>query len=222
MIKIVSSQKAKNLARDYRITFTQEYGGPLDLFSQFNLGGWVCPEEPAVYFAVKEDAGNYYIWYLIYHYRDYSTWIPPFKEWDQHRHDFEGVMLAVDKESNRILWHVARAHYELNPIITYDGMPYKNLQFWIEKGGHGIYRGFYKKQKNSIIYRDYKLINFLSVKCQRFVEKSLAPAFKDTGVTFPHQWNDWRIQRKWGKRTDGLIWTDPNKFYEYAKKKQII
>ena len=218
---ITHPNKAKSLAKKYKPIFTQEYGSPLDLFSQFSLGDWVVPQEPVVYYAVKEDAGNYYIWYLIYHYRDYSTWIPPFKEWDEHRHDLEGVMLAVSKQDGYVWWHVARAHYELNPEKYHYNYP-TPLNFWIEKGGHGIYSGYYTKNDCALRMPDYKLINFLSVKCKKFVLDSLAPAFKKNHVTFPWQWNDWRIRNKWGKRTDGLIWRDPKKFYEYAVKRQMI
>ena len=204
--------------------FIQEYGSPLDLFSRINLGDWVVEtKKPFVYFAVREDDKSYYIWYLIYHYRDWSNWRYPFKKLDEHRHDFQGVMLAVNKFTEDVEWHVARKHYELNPILTCD--TFYNI-FHIEAGSHAIRVSYIDEkidfEKNYLHYADYTLINILSKKCWDYIENHVSPAFKTYGVTFPWCWNDWRVQRKYGLKTDGLIWYDPEEFYKLAKGVHII
>ena len=222
-VKNTKEKLAKKLAKKYNPIFIQEYGSPLDLFSRINLGGWVVEtKKPFVYFAVREDEKFYYVWYLIYHYKDWSDWRFPFKSLDEHRHDFQGVMLAVNKFTQDIEWHVARKHYELNPKKAIPGKTKQS--FAIEAGSHAIWdQGIsFANKGNCIIYHDYILINMLEKKCWRFIQKQVVPAFKTYGVDFPWDWSDWRVQRKFGLRTNGLIWDDPEEFYGLAKKCHII
>lgn len=222
-VKNTKEKLAKKLAKKYKPIFIQEYGSPYDLFSRINLGDWVVElKKPFVYMAVREDDTNYYIWYLIYHYKDWSNWIKPFRSLDEHRHDLQGVMLAVNKLTENVMWHVAREHYKLNPRKNV--VPRKRKVFSITAGGHAIRHNVEKitQDANYVYYMDYTLINILSKKGWNFIENHVSPAFKTYGVDFPWSWNDSKIQKKFGLRTDGLIWDDPREFYRLAKKSLII
>ncbi len=229
MVKIVSSQKAKNLARDYRPVFVQEFKSPLDLIGGINFGAYITPEEPEIYFAVKENDTHYYIYYLVYHYRDYSLLPPPIKALDEHRHDFEGVMLAVDKKSKDISWGVSRSHYRLKVYDEWSLMPGPHSRPWfiIELGGHGIqsitgHDSNYNCDENRIIYKNYILINFYQKNIYKWFMTSVHTEFKKAGVDMPWEWNDKKISQKFGPTSTGLIWTDPDDFLKLARKCKLV
>lgn len=220
MINSVEVRKAKYLAKEFSPIFIQEFKKKWDLITPFNFGDWVYPYTPTIYYAIKEDDSNYYLHYMIYHYKDWSNWPKFIRSLDEHRHDLEGVILCVDKKYSRTKWVASRFHFEMRMLKLNSSF---KQSFSIEAGGHGIRPGFRGSVlENYITYADYKLVNLIHPDHWQRVVKQVMPTLQKEGVTFPWQWNDYRIRRKEGMNSDGLIWRDPQKFYKFAKNAQII
>ena len=222
--KFASSQRAKIVATRHAPIFYQNFGSPLDMPMRITFGDFIFPDRPTIYYAVKESTGHYYIYYLLYHYRDYSVFPPPIKEFDEHRHDMEGVMVCIEKHTKRTAWVASRAHYRIK-VKNYRGrvdfIPCRDY-FEIESGGHGIEPlNMYKKiEENMLILRHYDLDSIVKKQEVNPIFMRLCDRIYDESkVTAPWQWDDTAIKNKYGKKeeTEGLIWNDPEHFLFLAK-----
>lgn len=225
-LKNVRYDKALRLAKRFHPVFKQEFESPFDLIGEFNPGDFEVPKEPVLYFAVKEGVEHFFIYYLVYHYADWSNWIKPLRVLDEHRHDMEGVVIAVRRnrsDKREIDWVCSRAHTMLI-FNEHSHAPIKGNTAWfrIESGGHGIHPGRGIPDKNEIIYRKCKLINIDKVAVAREIQHTWIPEFAKSGVTMPWAWFDGHIKQRYCRKipgmTVGMIWTDPQQLYELAKK----
>ena len=236
MVQIVNEKTAKKLAKRYRPVFIQEVKSVLDYLSPINLGNFIIVDRPTIYYKVMQHGSDYYIFYMTYHYRDWSEWPPPFRKFDEHRHDNEGVLLAVCGFTKEIEWVASRAHGSIEFVkngsnsatghmMTGISMDRGEAWFEIEAGGHGIYpisQSTINRQNNHIFYKDYKLVNMERPKVKNWLNNTVFPIFEKEGVSPPNKWNDTKLQRKEGFKTDGLIFTNPPELIRLAKKHKLI
>ena len=207
-VKVVNPRKALVLARKWKPVFVQEYKSPLDLIAPIQLTGpYIVPEEPEIYFSVKEDKDFYYIFYMVYHYADYSDLPFLIKALDEHRHDNEGVLLAISKRDKRIEWCGSRAH---SKILFQDMRMFQQQHkyFYIESGGHGIFpviRPNLHDSGNQIYYSDYKLTNMHNQRYWKFIKECVEPEFAKHGVSMPWKWRVGNLPARHRKKSEGLI-----------------
>ncbi len=221
-VKTITGRRGNRLAQKHFPRIIQELKSPADLIIPVTFGDFVPVAKPTVYYAASETESHYYLLYCFYHYRDYSTLPPPINKLDSHRHDFEGV-LVCQRKGERSGLVFTRSHYT-----------FIRGQFWrfpvvhIEAGGHaispvnsleivnivaGIRSG---KKENVLIYDD---ANLRDMRSKSFQDRwgDIKRHFNSNKVMMPDEWNDSRIQRKYGRRTDGLVWRDPEEFVRRAK-----
>ena len=230
-MKVVNPRKALVLARKWKPIFIQEFKSPLDLICPIQLTeSQIIPEEPEIYFSVKEDESFYYIFYMVYHYADYSDLPFLLKELDEHRHDDEGVLLAISKKYNSRMASASRAHSKI--LFDDSSRNFGNNEgkkwaatFYIEHGGHGINQydiELNQHRHNSIRYKNYKLTNMHNQRVWKYLTKVVEPEFAKHGVSMPWRWNDNRLSRKYRKKSEGLIWNDPAKLFRLARKHGLM
>lgn len=235
MIRVVNQKQALNLAGVYKPVFIQGLEDLYDLIVPIprallpvtvkRRGFEVRPiDKPTVYFSVKEDEDHWYCLYCVYHRLDwsYGQFGGPLRDTlDTHQHDFEGVLRAIPK--------LDRPVYEWNASIFHNDIKVYNSWtpvYTIEPQGHGIQAAHWNKSMrnysfNTVEYVKYDLVD---INWQWTVEHwhDIKTVFNENSVHMPDQWNDWRIRREYGKETDGLIYTDPAKLYELARKCQLM
>ena len=105
-----------------------------------------------IYYAVIETETHYYIFYMIYHPKDWSAVLPYF---DEHENDMEGAMVVISKDGTQygsLLLVETRAHtdfyqYTNDPNIStgsddVDGgilLDTHRPRLYVEAQGHGVY-----------------------------------------------------------------------------------
>lgn len=234
MISTIAQKPALKLAKEHRPVFIQGLEDLYDLIVPIpqdlapivvkHHGFPVSPiDKPTVYFSAKEDENYHYLLYCVYHRMDWSYGQPggPLRDsLDTHQHDFEGVLRAIPgDDSGEYEWACSVFHKELHLTRGW-------MVFSIESQGHGIFpvprrRDFLTQSRNEVVYAHYRLVNINSEwSPEQWIK--LRQVFNANGVNLPDQWNDWRIRKKYGKETDGLIFTDPAKLRELAYKCQLI
>lgn len=212
----VTGKDGLRIARKYKPTIEQGFRSLYDLICPVNFGEFVPVAEPTVYYSVKEDEHRIYILYAFYHYRDWVADRGGLTGLDEHRHDFEGALVVVSKISpisnRKIVASVA--HYEI-PVRTTTLDP---IILEIDSQGHAVhlYCGKIGAHENTVRYVDYNLVDMNDQSFKQHWE-TLKKHFNETGVKMPDQWNHYLIQRKYGFKSDGLIYTDPAKFLELAQ-----
>lgn len=220
-MRVVEPPRARDLAKKWRPVFCQGFEGLYDLIVPINFGDFVANVKPQVYYSVKEDSEYFYILYAVYHYKDWATHV--FKKLDSHRHDFEGTLRVINRDpygKDASAFVITVFHYDFH----FCHYPYADrLHINIESKGHGQRLELFTSQidGNHMFYRDYRMI---CMDAPRFRAQwaFMTKEFNANGVKMPDQWNDARIQRKFGKKTDGLIYTDPKQLLDLAKKAQRI
>lgn len=139
LIKVV--EEALDLAKTYCPIIYQEWENILDFITPVQLGDDeyvmnILPElikDPVLYYQVREDKLYYYCYYMVYHPFDWADWNPPFlRQFDEHRHDTESVLIRVAKDSSGIDM-VTVCH----KIFKYEADTTR--QVFIEAKGHGVY-----------------------------------------------------------------------------------
>lgn len=212
----ITGPEGLKIAKRYKPVIEQGFKSLYDLLSPINFGEHIPMAQPTVYYSVKEDDNRYYILYAFYHYRDWSAAGGIVGELDEHRHDFEGALVVVSKispiSSRKVVATIK--HHEI-PIrqCTHDPIALE-----IEAEGHAVHlwNGVLPASENHIRYVDYDLCDMNDAPFQKQWEY-IKKKFNETGVKMPDQWNHYIIQRKFGFKSDGLIYTDPAKFLELAQ-----
>ncbi len=144
--------------------YTYSYYTKGDYITSFNYDGdWVGNNNwenlesysqlwAHVYYAVMETETHYFIFYMLFHPRDWSAALPYF---DEHENDMEGAMLVISKDGTKygsLLIMETRAHtdfyqYSSDPNITsgsddVDGPIVCDVYrpcLYVEAQGHGVY-----------------------------------------------------------------------------------
>ena len=173
--------------------------------------------EPRVYYEIIDKGGYKLIIYQFYHRLDWSSskfWL--IKRLDSHPFDFEGLVKCVDNNGN-VLWVATRNHYEL---LFKEG---DTVVIYIEPESHAIradIEGHQLKNQTILTRLDFIFVNMR--KNWSHFESHIWPIFRRYGIDQWRDWSDWRIERKFGLRTIGLIHKNPAKLYRYAKKCLIV
>ena len=181
-----------------------------DFLVQIHTGDFLVNliEKPTVYFSVKQDRKYTYIFYGFFHRKDWSTW-PILKVMDEHEFDFEGALYVVHK--TRLLYRILRAHNTLQ-FLTGD-QQIREYYIGIEAGGHAVRP--WVAGDNYMSYYDYELVNMNNPKFSKWMFGDLKRIWNKHGVSTPDQWGH-------HARFRGLIWTDPAKLIEKAKKARLL
>lgn len=204
-VKLITGET--RLAQKYFPRIIQEFRSPTDLIVPISFGDFFPEARPTVYYAASESETDFYLLYCFYHYKDYSTLPAPLKKLDSHRHDFEGVLVVGPKREGGVVYFT-RSHYEFKRGVWFDPHP----PVVIRSGGHAIEPKTQVEAKgNFICYTDAALLDMRSKSFQNKWEY-LREHFAEHKVTMPDEWNDIQTKVKFGKRTDGLIWRDPEEF----------
>jgi len=173
---------------------------------------------PHVYYELV-DYGEYKL--LIHNYfhrKDYSlNGMHLIRKWDSHHLDFEGHVKCIDNEGE-VLWTATRSHYKL---LFQKGD--SNIVY-IEPESHAISpsTGEHRWANQVVLSKDM----FEYVNMKRYwkdFDIHIWPVFRRFHIDRWQDWNDWRIERKFGRvRTAGLLFKNPAKLYKYARSCGIV
>jgi hypothetical protein len=173
-------------------------------------------DKPTVYFRATRDAAYNYSIYCWFHWRDWSELPVPIKALDEHRYDFEGALFVWPRPNSKASpWGCSIYHHEIRfvPLV----IPRNEVE--LEAGGHGALIACTDKLTGNVMqYRDYDLLNLDDTALLHWLKTTVQPAFNAHGVHLPWQWRDSRI----GDASTGLIYSDPAKLYELAKRRNLI
>lgn len=230
---VVEPELADELGKTHSPIFVQGFNGLYDLITPLNLSDHFIPTaKPTIYFSAKEDNQYYYLLYCVYHFRDWTTSRSNVMQaLDSHEHDLEGVLLVVHRDKHDPFWGDPCPYSNPCVSVFHRTLFFRETEEWrqhfaIEAEGHGIVPGSDEKyhliaDSNCIYYKDYRLENINTEAFQAHVPR-IKSIFNPGGVHWPDQWNHWLIRRKFGKRSDGLIYTDPQLLFKYARKCQLM
>lgn len=224
MVAVVEPGQAARIANDNRLTIYQKWGQVKDCLTPFLCGKLTDEQasvaewasQPTVYYAVREDETYWYVFNLLYHTFDYSTstW-SIIQKWDSHRHDTEGVLLRVSKETNVAdICTVAHSSFFFRRN--------SDRRVHVEKGSHAIRpfdAGLVKDDANYLIYKKYDLVNLLSIDPKRWEE--IKAEFRLSGVSAPEDQSDnilrlMTVNRR-HKHLIGDIWYRPDMVFIVAE-----
>lgn len=198
-----------------RPTFIQGYKRPYDRIVPIHVGEFLPELEPTVYYSAKQDDERFYLLYCVFHWKDWSDspgWIGKL---DTHQFDFEGALRIIHK-NNGPEWVITVFHTQLRFYRTIQNV------INIEPEGHGMSMKAEFPYPTCRVYKDYKLEDIHEPKRFLWFKTDLREIFNRSGVNMPWQWNHWKIRRKYGKKTDGLIYRDPLELLRLAKRCRII
>lgn len=171
----------------------------------------------------------------VFHRYDWSDhpieWV---RKLDSHPLDFEGYALFIPESAPGLLTGapvllVTQAHYRLEFELY--PRPFRGTRptVVIESRGHAQrpYRhslpcrlccgnGYDRDDDNALVLDRYRLVPMESEPMAAFFREVAGPLFRKSGVDLPWEVNDQEIRRRFGKRTDGLWYTDPAEFLRYA------
>ena len=216
-MKIVTQQRALKIIRETPVEIRQEFTKSYDMLSAINFGEFVIDTKPTLYYSVQETDDYYYIFFGIYHFRDYS-----------HFHDFEGILLRKAKtsqklkEDNNCTILITRSHYNLFFYNINGTIPPTIL---IEGNGHGIEHSKNKTVKNYINYTYFKYQNMNDKRHQKQWKEFFGAA---KHIQAPWFWLDTKMDnyikkhrskvlKKYKVSTStGLIWNDPDTLINIA------
>lgn len=174
--------------------------------------------EPHVYYEIV-DYGDYKLLvYNIFHRLDYSlNGMHLIRKWDSHHLDFEGWIKCIDNDG-KVLWTATRSHYEMLFVVG------DSKAVYIEAEGHAIKpdTGFRGWENQVVLSKDkFKYVNMKEH--WKLFDLHIWPVFRRFHIDRWQEWNDWRVERKFGRRrTAGLLFRNPALFYRYAKDVQIV
>ncbi len=222
---LVSPTKARAIAENLKPSIVQGFKSLYDLITPIHAGEF-CPSlEPAVYYIVRESTTHLYVLYCFFHRKDWSELPWPIESLDEHDFDFEGMLVAITKKDYELKIKLKKPYrhwlfpYEWAISVSHTVFKYANpctQTCRIEHAGHGVTPGWTEVEGNRVIYVDYGLINLDNEKLRDWIFGSLRKPFNKQGVKLPDQWNDSRIRRKFGKDTDGLIYSNPEELRSLA------
>ena len=223
-------RNARYWAEKYRPVFFQEFKWWVDLIG--TLDGLWRYDKPCIYYTAKEDDMYRYLYYFVYHPESWALGTR------QHYHDFEGVLMIVNKKDPKDSYSISRSHFSFEFGL-------EDSRIWpmlltIEAGGHGIKQVYFDPiwgthtvpfRGNSIRYRNYKLINMATY---RGGFDPVWEIFKKNHVQHPRDWvdtkmNNWlrkhrsRSLKDYGTNTTkGLWWDDPLLLLRMAKDMRLL
>ena len=215
-------RNARYFAEKYRPVFFQEFKWWCDLITPIDDQD---VDKPCVYYTAKEDDTHRYLYYFVYH---PESWSPA--PWSRaHYHDFEGVLMIVNKKDPKDGYSISRSHFSFE--FGFEDSRIRPV-FGIEAGGHGIESTYSAALDSDYIrYRNYKLINMATY---RGGFDPVWEIFKKNHVQHPSLWidlkmNNWlrkhrsRSYRRYGTvTTRGLWWDDPLLLLRMAKDMRLL
>jgi len=195
---------------------------PMDLDSDtYEHRGMV---RPTAYYHFRCDNEYMYVIFAYYHFWDIAA---------RHKHDFEGILLAVDKKApDGVIKYAASIYHHEIKFVQDIGINALNDYFGVEGGGHGIEwnNGILRKPKNAMVYRDFRFesMDAWSVQKQEKIRKAFEPSVK-----LPDQWIDLELETyvKGHKpvifshrlrTTRGLFLNRPDILFELAKTRGMM
>ena len=222
-MEVVNQNRAWKIADRFKPFIIQGFQDIRDLITPIHFGDYIPSLPATVYFSVKEDKENKltFVYYYFFHREDFSTSENYLiKKLDSHELDFEGVMMVLPYNLSSPFTHcqmlATQSHHDIK-IYDYPYMRYGRIGLYIEPEGHGITLcPIDNPPVDHISYWNYGLTNMETPRFQKAWPK-YKEIFNKHGVTMPDQVNDFKIKRKFGRQSDGLIYTNPVKFIEYAE-----
>ena len=210
---IEDNQTALVYAKLFQPRVKQNLHGTYDLMSPINLGNFIPTVNPSAYFSAQYDDNYIYMLYCFYHWKDWSSSnFNPLRQLDSHRHDFEGVMLFIDRLTKIQEYIATICHWDIIFEKTSSNI------VSIEAEGHGIRPGSEDFFNCQLIEDFDELINIDAPHVKQWLVEKVSPEFNKNGVKMPWQWNDSKLEKKYGRhQTEGLIYKDPAKFLQIAK-----
>lgn len=197
------------LAKKHMPFVYQLYKGPYDNIQPVYFGEYLPNQPVTVYYEVLEFDEIILIAYCLFHRYDWKTIGP-------HQFDFEGFIKVVDRQTRLVRWGCTRFHYRLK----FMGSDFNAVT--IEAKGHGIKPGYHPKKNEKILRFGPEDFSYRTMAGTRFKEVTY-PIFNRFGVTEWRIWNDTRIEREFGfRRTEGLIYKNPEKLFSLAKKCSLV
>lgn len=160
-----------NLAAAHAPVIFHEVGDTpkADVMTRFDFDGdWVgnnnwnnlkkYPAPAHVYYDVRETDSHYFIFYGLFHPRDYAWLCLP---WLCHENDLEGMLVVVRKDrslNGTAVYFQAQAHTSINTFENLSGAFNGRVNVFVEKEGHGIYgwnpveKKKWKKSETSLLF----------------------------------------------------------------------
>lgn len=208
-MNIISGKRGVSLARRHLPIIYQGFDSFYDIPTEIQLGDFKPTPKPSCYYWVRCDEVHYYLGYAFYHYQDWTSCIPA-KPFDEHKDDFEGVLIQVPyylphnkpKSSAKM---ITVHHHELL-TETYDDEAKPTIL--IEAQSHAISPSEpcdLSNSQNYILTNNIRLINIDSLGETWF--ETMRDEFNKHGVNMPDQWSHH------GKYT-GWFWNCPDDLFK--------
>ncbi len=208
-MQIITGKRGVSLARRHLPIIYQGFDSFYDIPTQIELGDFKPTPKPSCYYWVRTDEVHYYLGYAFYHYQDWTSCIPA-KPFDEHSHDFEGVLIQIPyylphnkpKSSAKI---ITVYHHELK-TETYDDDVKPTIL--IEAQSHAISPSEpsdLSDSQNYILTNNIRLVNIDSLGETWF--ETMRVEFNKHGVSMPDQWEHH------GKYV-GWMWTNPDDLFK--------
>jgi len=212
--KIVEKNRAAEIAKNHCPVIYQEFKSindcivPIYLEKDVNKKMNELVNHPTLYYRVREDENNFYIFYMVYHAFDWSD-IPIIGVLDSHRHDSESILIKKDKSSGITDW-VTVAHYTFN---YYPKTPIRLV--YINAENHAIFHGScirHLKDQIYLRYSKFNLINLDEIDTKEVVR--IKKEFKKSLVNFPSGLYDKKLLMQYPKRHSiGDIYDRPERLF---------
>ena len=215
---VIPHKKAKKLAKQYRPIFVQYYKDFRDMITPVYFGKLMVNLDPVIYFSAKSDTDHTYILYCVFHRKDWSSRGGLIGHLDSHEYDLEGVIVVVDGLSEKVVATASIFHSQIKFSTNqtlYAGRPV----FLIQSEGHGIYMEESIMPRNHLTYMDYGLVNINEPRVHKKFFGIWKKEFNKNGVSTPDQWG---YVSKMGVKSKGLIYTDPRKLFNIARKRKLL
>jgi len=186
-----------------------------DTPTRIHLGEHIPSARPAVYVSQRWFGNMETILWCFFHRKDWTKTGGFIGRRDSHEFDFEGALqYCLHDQPNRPYGWVTVFHHDLRFYRSFS----KTIN--IESQGHGIYLNTRPPKADAyqkLVFDQYDANAFDIDEPRRlaWLEKQVQPIFNPR-VHMPWQWNDWIIRRRFGEKTNGLIYKDPIKLLEYA------
>ncbi len=216
---VIPHKAAKKLAERYSPVFVQYYLDNRDQIAPVHFGSLTSVAYPTIYFSAKQDETHYYILYCVYHRKDWSSRGGLIGKLDSHNHDLEGALIVVDRTYGGIVQAASIFHNEIrfySHLLRFR----KSVIFSIQAEGHGIFmESFINEMQNQIWYMRYDLENLNEERVNKLFFGRWKEEFNKNGVSTPDQWG---YVSKMGVKSKGLIYTDPLRLFNMARKRKLL
>ena len=214
---VIPHKQAKKLAGRYSPTFLQEFKDLRDLITPIHFDKFIPNAAPVIYFSAKEDIDHQYFLYCVFHRKDWSSNRGLIGHLDTHEYDLEGAMVVVDSWSEKAVMLASIFHN----TILFDKAGSGRQTFHIEPEGHGItpWSDGVLFVSNHMNYENYGLVNINEPRVHKKFFGSWKREFNKSGVSTPDQWG---YVSKMGVKSKGLIYTDPRKLFNMARKRKLL